>query len=490
MDATECTDTPQASEFADTSRTSVLVIGGGPAGLVAAFECTLLGLTPLVLESGDRLGGAVGHHIVGDIALDSGAESFATARPAVTELISDLGVSERVVRPNPDGAWVRFESGQAPLPAASWLGVPSRPFAADVRRVIGLTGALRATMDRLLPPRIGSKETTFGGLVRSRMGDRVVRRLVEPVVGGVHSVDPDGLEIVSIAPTLPAMLTAQGSLAAAAGKMRGAAGPSGSAVAGLNGGMNTLISALADKIREAGGRIELGAEVRGLRPAAAGWEAEVVSGGVTRIVHPQSVIVAVPLAATQMLLSPLIDVTWPQASTATTGVLLCTLVLRSTLLDPAPRGTGMLVSARAHGVRAKALTHASAKWKWVAEAAGPGRHVLRLSYGRGGDAALPGSDEFPELALRDASDLLGVPLTRADLDDFALTEWASVLPRTAPGHATVVDGIREAAADLPDLVLTGGWLAGTGLAAVVADARMQARVISHRAHSEGEPGRR
>ncbi len=490
MDAAESSDTPGTPDFAPTPETPVLVIGGGPAGLVAAFECTSLGLTPLVLEAGDRLGGAVGRHIVGDITLDSGAESFATARPAVTDLISDLGAIERVVRPNPDGAWVRYESGQAPLPAASWLGVPSRPFAADVRRVIGLTGALRATIDRLLPARIGSKETTFGGLVRSRMGGRVVRRLVEPVVGGVHSVDPDELEIVSIAPTLPAMLTERGSLAAAARRMRGAAGPSGSAVAGLNGGMNTLISSLGQKIQEAGGRIELNTEVRGLRAATGGWEAEVVSSGVTRIVRAQSIIVAVPLAATQTLLSPLIDVTWPQVSTATTGVLLCTLVVRSARLDLAPRGTGMLVSAQARGVRAKALTHASAKWTWVAEAAGPGRHVLRLSYGRGGDAALPGSVEFPGLALRDASDLLGVPLTAADLDDFALTEWASVLPRTAPGHATLVDGIREAAQDLPGLVLTGGWLAGTGLAAVVADARMQARVISHRAHSEGEPGRR
>ncbi len=62
-----------------------------------------------------------------------------------------------------------------------------------------------------------------------------------------------------------------------------------------------------------------------------------------------------------------------------TGIELVTLVVDQPELDAAPRGTGMLVHPDAAGVGAKALTHATAKWPWLAEAAG-GRHVLRLSY--------------------------------------------------------------------------------------------------------------
>ena len=72
------------------------------------------------------------------------------------------------------------------------------------------------------------------------------------------------------------------------------------------------------------------------------------------------------------------------------------------------------------GIRAKALTHATAKWDWLAAAAGPGSHVLRLSYGRR-DGSAPGghgavrreSDRAALLdtALQDASALLTVPVT-------------------------------------------------------------------------------
>ena len=100
-----------------------------------------------------------------------------------------------------------------------------------------------------------------------------------------------------------------------------------------------------------------------------------------------------------------------------TAVLICTLVVDDHRLDAAPRGTGVLVSAHATGVRAKALTHATAKWPWLAELAGPGRHVLRLSYGRGDGTDLPAESELAAVALADAAELLGVALRPADVVD-------------------------------------------------------------------------
>ena len=57
-----------------------------------------------LLEQKDHLGGAVGAHEVGGLLLDSGAESYATRSPIVSELVKELGLGEHIVTPNPHGA--------------------------------------------------------------------------------------------------------------------------------------------------------------------------------------------------------------------------------------------------------------------------------------------------------------------------------------------------------------------------------------------------
>jgi oxygen-dependent protoporphyrinogen oxidase len=450
---------------------ATLVIGGGIAGLVTAWQLASDGHRVEVLESESAVGGCIARHTVGGLDLDSGAESFATATPAVADLIAELGLGDRIVAPNPLGAWVRHAGGTAPLPLAALLGIPARPFAADVRRVLGTAGAARAALDLRLPGRFGAAEQTLGGMVGARMGRRVVDRLVEPVAGGVYSTDPDELEVDSVQPRLRGAVRDTGSLAHAVRLLRGSGLRPGAAVAGLSGGLFGLIEALRAAIEASGGIISTGVQVTGLVPdgdhgdSGDGWRLATSDG--TRIA--QDVVLAVPGAAAAGLLSGP-GITVPPSSTATSSVRLVTLVLDHRGLDTHPRGTGVLVSRRASGVTAKALTHATAKWEWLAGQAGAGRHVLRLSYGRG-DEQLPGAGELLDLALADASVLTGVRLTRSSVLDSDLTTWTSALPRPQPGHRAAMERLREQVGSRRGLHLTGSMTAGTGLAAVVTDAR-------------------
>ena len=50
----------------------VIVVGGGIAGLAAALRCKDLGLTPLVLEASDRVGGRMTTDRIGDFVIDRG----------------------------------------------------------------------------------------------------------------------------------------------------------------------------------------------------------------------------------------------------------------------------------------------------------------------------------------------------------------------------------------------------------------------------------
>jgi oxygen-dependent protoporphyrinogen oxidase len=514
--------------------TRVVVIGGGAAGLVAARDCARPGFDVTVIEAADVVGGCVGRHEVAGIRLDSGAESFATRGGHVAKLIEELGLADAVVQPNSAGAWLRLPDRTVPLPKGGMLGIPSSPLASDVVRVIGWPGALRAYVDRLMPVLTIGQERSLGVLVRKRMGRAVLDRLVNPVASGVYSAQADDLDLAVVAPGLNAALTRQGSLSGAVGELRGRATKAGSAVGGIAGGMSRLIDALVESLVERGGAIRTGTAVTALERRSAPdastesptWQVHLAVG---ESVEADVVIIAVPAAAALALLrgatrdadpavddaprdhadnadtadSPdnstdgavdpadaatpgklnLADLDWPEAS----SVELATLVLDAPELDEAPRGTGVLVaedaeSANAAGgmVSAKALTHATAKWNWLAESAGVGRHVLRLSYGRAGRAShTVGLDDaaFEALALRDASSILNMPLAVSSVVGFARTRWTNALPYAALGERDRIQAVRDRVDEIPALEVTGAWLTGTGLAAVIPDAREAAHRV-------------
>ena len=115
-----------------------------------------------------------------------------------------------------------------------------------------------------------------------------------------------------------------------------------------------------------------------------------------------------------------------------------------------PRGTGVLV-ARGTDVTARALTHVSAKWAWVREAAA-GREVVRLSYE---------SAPTTETARRDAELLLGVSIPESAVVAAEATTWLRA-------------GRFDAAPGIPT---TGEQMSGTGLASVIDHAHRLAEII-------------
>lgn len=76
-----------------TGDVDVVVVGGGIAGLVAATRLIRSGLTCVVLESRDRIGGRLLTHISGAGRFDLGATWFWQGEQRVAALIDDLGVA-------------------------------------------------------------------------------------------------------------------------------------------------------------------------------------------------------------------------------------------------------------------------------------------------------------------------------------------------------------------------------------------------------------
>ncbi len=457
-----------------------IVVGGGVAGLVAARELAATGLRTVVLEACASPGGVVGRHEVDGLTLDAGAESFATRGGAVADLAGELGLTARVVSPEPYGAWVRLSAGAGPLPRTGLLGIPAHPFAADVRRTLGWSGSLRAALDRLLPAAHGIRPegevTTLGDLVRARMGRRVLDRLVRPVVAGVHAAEPESIAADAVAPGLVASTRAEGALSLAVRALR-ANVPAGSAVHSIEGGLHTLVDALVDHLRAHGGELRCEVPVTAVHRAAGAARFRVEAGG--RTLTALRLVVATPHATD--LLTDVVPELAGLHTDPGADIVLATLVLDAPELDGHPRGTGVLVAKDVPEVTAKALTHATAKWGWLARLAGPGRHVVRLSYGRAGEGApaVPEDlDGLTDVALRDASSILGVPLDRDRLRDSARVTWRQGLPVPSAAHRETVRRVRDAVSEVPGLAVVGAWVSGNGLASVVPDARRVAAVLA------------
>ncbi|MFB7249796.1 protoporphyrinogen/coproporphyrinogen oxidase [Microbacterium sp. NPDC056234] len=488
------TEHPEPELAERAAERHVVVVGGGIAGLVAARECAKVGMRVTVLEGADELGGAVRRAEIDGVRLDAGAESYATRGGHVRKLVAELGLADRVQTPARGGAWLAGVPGQepSPLPKGGILGIPANPFIDDVRQIIGWRGAWRAYVDRLRPPLTIGHERSLGRLVRSRMGQRVLDRLVAPVVTGVYSAHPDDVDVDVAAPGLNAALTRVGSLSGAVDALTGQQQSArkgkapGSAVEGLVGGMSTLVDALHADLAKLGGVVRTGVEVESLVRAGDDWTVVVVSRADAEEpdaepsdsesepeqVSADAVIVATAEGVARTLLdghvSGLGDVG------ASPEIEIVTLLLDAPALDVAPRGTGVLTVP--NSFTAKALTHATAKWAWLREAAGA-RHVVRVSFGSQGEPAATASlddDAAAQLALTQASAMLGVPLSAAQLVGAHRARFTQSQPASLIGATERRDAARAAVYAVPGLAVVGAWLAGTGLAQVVPDATAEA----------------
>lgn len=481
---------------ARAAKRHIVVVGGGVGGLIAAREGVKVGMHVTLLEASDAVGGAIRRAELDGVVVDAGAESYATRGGHVRDLVTELGLADRIVAPAAGGAWLAGIPGvgAAPLPVGGILGIPGNPFQEDVRRIIGWSGVWRAYLDRVRPPLTIGHDHSLGKLVSSRMGAKVRDRLVAPVTTGVYSASPEDVDVDIAAPGLNAALTSVGSLSGAVQALRGesaarAAQAPGAAVEGIDGGMMALVEALVADIEKLGGVVRTGVRVAEILRSDAAWivRAETDSDAASDAASDADEITVesleftadgVVLATSEAAARRLLETVAPALAETTPAdapeIEVVTLLLRASALEGAPRGTGVLTVPGSH--TAKALTHSTAKWGWV-RAAARDRHVVRVSFGAQGEpAATAGLDDAAaaRLSLREASALLGVALDDRDLVAAHRARFVQSQPASIVGSAERRAAAREAVQAVPGLAAVGAWLAGTGLAQVIPDAREEA----------------
>lgn len=526
-----------------------LVIGGGIAGLSAAWQLTQDGFKPLLVEARGYLGGLIAPGYIGPVQVDLGAETFVPRGVETAQMVAALGLE--ALAPSGDGARLFLPPNRANGESRwrlwrflrdAYLGIPADPSADDVVAVLGAKAAQRATQDRHLGSEVGqgAEGETLAGFVAARMGQAVVDRLVRPIVAGIYTCDPADLATDTVTPGLRQATREHSCLADAVAFLlaRSRKATGGRSVDKcVRGGMFQLTAALSQAITTAGGTVltRVGAQQL-IAPDAAGnadtasgattcgasgasnatshdasdssttpdssgyWQvvlaptkpgptpsSEPVPAGAPRTLRTKRLVVAcsarpaLRLLASANLAALDTDITIPVGA----PIARYSLLVDSPELDAAPVGQGLLVAPASPAscadtqagavespVGAKALSHLNVKWPWIAQALAPHQHLLRLSYGRLGQSEPQVS---LEQALADVRVLTGVTIRPEQVSEHKLVRWNGTLPPLPPSYRARIAAFMSQVENIEGLAVTGAWVGGTGVNAVVAHARTNAR---------------
>jgi oxygen-dependent protoporphyrinogen oxidase len=466
-------------------RRRCVVIGGGLAGLAAAYA---LASDPaydvLVLESTHRPGGKLQLAELAGINVDVGAESMLNRRPEGVALVRELGLP--LVHPTAARPRLWSRGAMRPLPR-SLMGVPLDVDDLARSEVLSAAGleTVRRERDLSRTHLPDDADISVGALVAQRMGEEVVDRLVEPLLGGVYAGRAHEISACAAVPGLVEQAR-RGSWLAQASPATGTEGaPSDPVFAGIEFGVGRLPSALV-----AAGRftVRTDAVVRAIRRAPSGFLLEVALPGGNEAVEADDLIVATPAAVSARLLRHVAPGAADQlALIESASVAVVSLAVPAAGTAHLETSGFLVPPLERTGV--KAATFSWAKWAWVRDAgrsaeAGADLALLRASWGRHREEwVLQRTDEeLVALTVQDLARTCGFP---GPVVDAHVQRWGGGLPQYAVGHLDRVARIRGAVAGINGAVPGAGRIAvcgaaydGVGIPAVIASAHAAAAQIA------------
>lgn len=444
-----------------TRRWRVRVVGGGISGLAVAHH--LLQHAPdldvAVLDAEATPGGKIRTSpFAGLPAVDEGADAFLARVPWAAALARAVGLGDQLVSPSTGAAAVWWHQLRR-LPEGLLLGMPTDPVNLARSGLLSWRGTARAALEPLLPRR-STDHDSLGAYVRSRFGNEVHERLVDPLVGSIYAADTDRFSLRAV-PQIADLATAHRSVLLAARSRP--APPAGPVFFTPRGGLGDLVAAVAGSVVAAGGQVRTSHRVECIEQCADGW---VVDGE-----QVDAVVFATPAAATARLLRQVA----PHTADGVGSIGTADVVLVSAAVPIAgwPEHlrplSGYLVPKPVQRL-VTAVSFGSQKW---AHWALPDRQVLRISLGRDGLPVLHLDDDaVVAAAIDETSRHLGLDLQPTEL---RISRWPGAFPQYRPHHhRLVVDAEQHLP---PGLALAGASYHGIGVPACVQSAERAATAV-------------
>ena len=480
----------------------VVIVGGGIAGLAAAWELTGGAAGPdanaphvTIIEATDRMGGKVAATTVGTRTVDAGPDGVLARRRELAVLVDELGAADQILPIAASGASVFARGKVRPLPADLSLGIPTSWSSLRRSHLLSPRGLARALRD-VVAPRPASRghlpDRAIGGLVERKLGAEVVATLVDPMIGGISAGRVSELSAAAVFPPLLEAAQQRGSLMAAlkASTAPPIPGPATdqepdeapvappAAFITLEGGLHSVVDQLVSALEARGvTRITGRAISRLRRKGDDGWWVE--SDAATT--PADAVIIATPApVAARLLEAHDHDAASLLAQTEYASVAVLTFEFAADAVHLPEHGTGILVPPGtpvpagprvAQRYLTTALTFLDRKWPHLGR---DGSVLLRVSAGRIDDTR---PSQLDDDALRTAVldelstlvDVTGPPSASS------VTRWEESLPQYKVNHLLRIAGIDAALERIDGIELCGAAYSGVGVPACVGSGRAAAR---------------
>lgn len=445
----------------------VIVVGGGIAGLSAAYELHSRGLSFVLLERTPRAGGVIVSEEVDGYTIDGGPDALLAQKPEAIALCEEIGLQDRLVPTKPPRlAFIQRGGRLHQLPTSSVLGIPTRisPFLRT--GLFTWAGKLRMGAELFVPRRQDAADESIGSFMRRRFGDEATVYLAEPLLAGIHAGDVDRLSVRALFPRFVETERRHGSLLRAFRHQRRAVSVDG-AFRSLPGGLSEMVRALVARLPPDSVRLNTPARRILLAPPRVETQGAESIGGRAIVLTAPSYVAADLVQDLDTDLARLCREV-PYASTATVAL----AFPRSAVAHPL-NGSGFVVP-RVERSGILAASWLSSKWPHRAP---EDRVLMRAFVGGARDPdALGRSDAgLVSIALSALRPLLGITgeplLTR-------VYRFERASAQHEVGHLARVEAIDRALTHRPGLFMTGSGLRGVGIPDCVADARATARKVS------------
>lgn len=449
---------------------TVAVVGGGIAGLMAAYRLHERGAAVTLFESGTAPGGVIRSERIGGYLVEHGPNSIQARTPLLESLVRELKLESVFVEASPVAKKRYVVRGGRPLP------LPMSPPALLKSQLFSPVSKLRLLREPFIRPALPDAEETVAAFTQRRLGQQWLDYAINPFVAGVFAGDPERLALRHAFPKMYRLEQEHGSLIrglirkSRERKRMVEPAPSGRMFS-FREGLQTLPNALAARL---GDRIRYQAVVTSLRPVDGHWLVTYRSheGAVEKTYD--AVIYAAPLHGLSKMqldvladLHPLRNVWYPPVRIVALGY------PRSAVRHPLD-GFGVLLPALEQEFQILGTLFSSTLFPGRA----PEGHVLLTTFVGGArhpDLAHASDEAVRSVVERDLQRLLHIDGPPTFVRQVF---WEQAIPQYDVGYSVVKDRIDQLERTHPGFFMAGNYRQGISVADTLTSSDEVARRVA------------